>query len=429
MGNKVRSARVVIGAGWGDEGKGLLTDHYSHEAIMTEPGRATVIRYNGGAQAGHTVQTPDGRRHVFHHIGAGTLAGADTHLSRYFVAHPMVSEEEIGALERLGVRFSRPGEGHGAKLSISPDSPVTTPFEALINQIAEVHRGRANGGGRHGSTGLGFGETIEREEKGPSLTVRDLGRHDLRERLEGIRGDWLPRRLEALGVEPYLLAHRDALKDHRIVERFLQDAARFLQRFEIIADSDVAERDTEAALIFEGAQGLQLDMDMGAFPHVTRSNTGLRNVVALSAEMGITRLETTYVTRAYATRHGAGPLPFEGPIDDFAQVLDETNQPNAWQGWIRHAPLDVTGLCTIIEKDRALVAGDGIEINRTLAVTCLDQLGGLVRVGMAGQLETIPRGHLDHFLSDATMIDAGPRSFGPTRATLTGPDPTSSRAA
>ncbi|MEJ2125462.1 MAG: adenylosuccinate synthetase, partial [Alphaproteobacteria bacterium] len=141
MNKTVPEAKAVIGAAYGDEGKGLITD-----ALVASCGAAaTVVRFNGGAQAGHTVTLPDGRRHVFHHIGSGTLAGAPTFLSRFFVANPILLATEIANLAAMGFTPS---------IAIDPDAPVTTPFDMMINQFAET----ARGSGRHGSCGLGFGE-------------------------------------------------------------------------------------------------------------------------------------------------------------------------------------------------------------------------------------------------------------------------------
>ena len=137
-------AKAVIGAGYGDEGKGLLTDFLAAETKDT-----IVVRSNGGAQAGHSVVTDDGLRHVFHHIGSGALAGARTHLSRYFVAHPMLFPAEWSALRERGAELS---------ITSDPRTLITTPFDVAVNQALEL----ARGGSRHGSTGLGFGETIER---------------------------------------------------------------------------------------------------------------------------------------------------------------------------------------------------------------------------------------------------------------------------
>src|SRR5260370_26170356 len=117
-----RRAQAVIGAGYGDEGKGLLTD-----ALAAEVGPDTlVVRYNGGAQAGHTVQAPDGRRHVFHHVGSGSFVGAPTYLSRYFVVNPLFFAGEVAELAAVGLT---------PKNCIHPDARVTTPYDLTITQF------------------------------------------------------------------------------------------------------------------------------------------------------------------------------------------------------------------------------------------------------------------------------------------------------
>ena len=182
-----RSAHVVIGANFGDKGKGLVTDH-----LAASLGAGTlVVRFNGGAQAGHTVQTPDGRRHVFHHIGAGAFAGAATYLSRYLHANPLLLADELAALRSLGVEPA---------YTVDPDAWLTTPFDMMVNQMAEEARGRA----RHGSCGLGINETVTRSEHQRFATrVRDLADVDrLSARLATIRDDYVPGRLAALGIVP-----------------------------------------------------------------------------------------------------------------------------------------------------------------------------------------------------------------------------------
>src|SRR5262249_12200450 len=137
-------ATVIIGANLGDEGKGLLTDFHAAAA----PG-ALIVRFNGGAQAGHTVVTPDARRHVFSHFGSGSFAGAATYLSRFFVSHPTLFLRERAQLAALGL---------APTVHVDPRSPITTPYDMLINQAVET----ARAGARHGSCGIGFGETIQR---------------------------------------------------------------------------------------------------------------------------------------------------------------------------------------------------------------------------------------------------------------------------
>src|SRR5262249_22055292 len=104
-------------------------------------------------------------------------------------------------------------------------------------------------------------------------------------------------------------------------------------------------------VIFEGAQGLELDQEYGAFPHVTRSHTGLRNIMALAPELGVVALDVQYMTRAYKTRHGAGPLPGELGCRPSPYVQDETNIPNEFQETLRFAPLDPLCLRDAIQHD------------------------------------------------------------------------------
>lgn len=348
---------AVIGAGYGDEGKGLMTDKLAARA----PGGTLVIRFNGGAQAGHTVALGDGRRHVFSHVASGSLRGARTYLSRYFVSNPLLFAGEWEALAQLGIT---------PQVYVDPYGLVSTPYDMALNQIAEA----ARGSGRHGSCGIGFGETIERNlDPACALTVADLEDPDaLRHRLERIRDDYVPRRLCALGLLDWRQAPRfkDALTGDGAIDRYLEDAAGFLART-CIAGGDVMRH--FPALVFEGAQGLLLDQDRGAFPHVTRSNTGLKNVMRLAAHAGLDRLDVTYVTRAYVTRHGAGPLSGELAGPPAPGVRDATNRPNAYQGSLRFAHLDLRILQSAIAADLS-DAPDDIAVSHGLAVTCLDQL-------------------------------------------------------
>lgn len=360
--------RSVIGAGYGDEGKGLAVDALAHEALTQ--GEVTVIRVNGGAQAGHTVQTPDGRRHVFHQFGAGSLAGARTHWSRDFVASPMFWADERAALAGLGARVDA--------VSADPRVQVSTPWDVMINQALEEARGNA----KHGSCGMGFGETVERAERGWGLLIQDLNGKDLTGTLDLIRQRWFPQRMAEHGLDPGPYA--EAALNEGIMERFLEDCAVMRAAVMVVPDSETA-RPEFGALITEGAQGLGLDMTVGAFPHVTRSHTGLRNVVRFATAVQASRIDALYMTRAYATRHGAGPFPGEGDVSGWADVVDPTNAPNAWQGALRTGALDLDLMASRVVADEAAAADGRVMITRTVGVSCLDQLTGPARLIINGE--------------------------------------------
>jgi adenylosuccinate synthase len=355
-------AKVIIGAGFGDEGKGLMTD------FMAAPfGKNCVVaRFNGGAQAGHTVVLPDGRRHIHSHFASGTLAGASTFLSKHFVSHPLLYFREKAELERQG--FSIP--------TVYADRRgfVTTPYDMLINQFIEQNRGL----NRHGSCGIGFGETIERNlcEKF-AIRIADLANPaKLETTFEEIRQNWVPTRLKKLGLETLTNEQRKLLDSVDLQRDFVASAIRFYQEIKVADPTVLTEF---ASCVLEGAQGLLLDQDFGWFPHVTRSNTGLKNAAEVAEEAGIVEIETIYVTRAYATRHGAGPFPHELPNAPYTKISDPTNTPNPHQGSLRFGWLDLDLLKSSIEKDFQLHAAQtGIKLNYKLAVTCLDQLAQTV---------------------------------------------------
>lgn len=350
-------ATAVIGANFGDEGKGLLTDYLA----ARDPGGTVVVRFNGGAQAGHTVLTPAGRRHVFHHFGSGSLAGARTALSRHFIVNPFLWDKERRELA-----------GAAPPMDVDRRAPLTTPFDMLVNQEAE----RFRAGCRHGSCGIGINETVERCAGPLATVVADVERPArLRGLLAEIAGRSLPR-LEQLGVPPSTF-FREMLQSESLVDSYLALCEEF-RRAERLVDGP-AVLSGFAHIVFEGAQGLLLDERHRFFPHVTRSRTGLPNVVQTADELGLRELEVVYVTRAYMTRHGAGPFPTERPGLSFP---DPTNAPNEWQGALRFGDLDLGLLAESVAND--LAEAGRLAVSPCLAVTCLDQLPTADPVGVAG---------------------------------------------
>jgi adenylosuccinate synthase len=399
-------ARAVIGSLYGDEGKGLMTDYFAAQARkLNVP--CTVVRSNGGAQAGHTVVTPEGVRHVFHHFGSGTLAGASTHLSRYMIVNPIMFNREWDALVALGVE---------PVVSVSPECLVTFPQDMMLNQMFEFMRGDS----RHGSCGMGIGETMERVERYreaiPLSMVRSMKGHlpTIQSRLAKVR----EQRIADMGFtyDDLPPEYRDLLDNREIFQNFVADLDLMVSRCTLKYDGDL---DISNAIIFEGAQGLALDRDMGFFPFVTRSKTGLFNITKLCKEMGITDLQVVYAMRSYTSRHGAGPLDGEGADMSGFGIVDETNHPNDWQGTIRAAPLDLWLVNRMTSLDMMAAAKPGLTITKAIALTCIDQAPEVVPVfGVDRFHQSILREKLFEEAIGAVGAAGGWMSRGPTRDSI-----------
>jgi adenylosuccinate synthase len=347
----MRRATAVIGANFGDEGKGLLTDYVVSRQRTGDD--VVVVRFNGGAQAGHTVVTPQGVRHVFHHFGSGTFLGASTFLSRFFLVNPILWKLEAEALRALGVHlqdFSR---------FVDMSAHLTTPYDMLLNQELE----RLRGASRHGSCGLGIHETLVRNREAEFATHVLMSRATIRETLERIRIRWIPRRFAELTSKPPSKTFLERVASNEIRDHYLEDFDSFL-RWNVLTASL-----PPGHLVFEGAQGLLLDQDNVNFPYVTHSKTGLHNVLQLCREADIEALEAIYVTRAYLTRHGAGPFPTE---DSSLYFPDMTNTSNEFQGALRFGSLDPLELRHRVAEDLRTRGSFPVEVS--VAVTCLDQV-------------------------------------------------------
>jgi adenylosuccinate synthase len=325
-------ARVVIGANFGDEGKGLMTDS------LCRQGAGVVVRFNGGAQAGHTVVTPEGKRHVFHHFGSGTFAGIPTYLSEFFIINPIAYYREKDELKALGL---------WPVVYAHPNCLVTTFADMMINQELEDKRGKK----RHGSVGLGISETIERSGvAGLKITMADLWNNS----------SSTERKLREICDKYAAFRTGEPIADpDKMINVFLKGCQAIAEEITPLGIADCEDP------VFEGAQGLLLDQNNKEFfPHLTRSNTGMKNVCALCAQAGIDNIETYYVSRTYLTKHGAGKLPGEDPNMNF---YDDTNVEHSYQGKIRFAPLDYNGL-----RDRC--AKDFGSKDYKLVLTHVDQL-------------------------------------------------------
>lgn len=396
----MKQLQVVIGANFGDEGKGLITDY-----LAANSKEGIVIRFNGGAQAGHTVVTPDGMRHVFGHFGAGSLAGLPTYFSSFFVVHPLLFQKEAVELKQLGFT---------PEVYVDPSCLVTTPYDILLNQVAELIRGTA----KHGSCGVGFNETITRSlaDEAYRITVADLGEQaKLRQKLDLIKKEYLPERFLSLGIKEIPDKYQALLDNENLPRKIISDFTSF---FEIVNLAELGMLNSFETLIFEGAQGLLLDQSYPYFPHVTRSNTGVKNVVSLLKELNLSNesLEIIYVTRAYLTRHGAGPFPGELLEKPYPEIEDLTNVPNPYQDSLRYGLLDLNDLQSRIRLDLKNITA--INYKLSIALTCLDQISDQARYLVNGVEVRTSYEILIKKINELLLNQDFYFSFGDTRAKI-----------
>ena len=329
--------KVVIGANFGDEGKGLMTDYFCHQSTLRGE-KSLVVLHNGGAQRGHTVVTPDGNRHVFHHFGSGTLVGADTYLSGDFILNPIVFRQEWEELEEMGI---------APKVYVHPKCRVTTPYDMIANQIIEESRDNA----RHGSCGMGIHETMIRDVCNYPIEMWfDSSDEAKRYYLKEIR-NYLSERLLDFGINKIPDNWKEIVNSDLLIENFISELNFMGRNISIRFDRFIEYYDCVA---FENGQGLLLDQNNTAYyPHLTPSNTGIKNSLEIIAEMSCKPdIEVCYVTRTYLTRHGAGRLDGECDKQEInPDMQDLTNVPNPHQGTLRYAKLIEKSLEERILKD------------------------------------------------------------------------------
>lgn len=329
--------KVVIGANFGDEGKGLMTDYFCHQSTLRGE-KTLVVLHNGGAQRGHTVVTPDGNRHVFHHFGSGTLVGADTYLSEDFVLNPMIFRQEREELESMKAI---------PKVYVNHTCRVTTPFDMILNQIIEESRDNA----RHGSCGMGIHETMIRDVCNYPIEMWfDSSDEAKRYYLKEIR-NYLSERLLNFGINKIPDNWKEIVNSDLLIENFISELNFMGRNISIRFDRFIEYYD---CVVFENGQGLLLDQNNNEYyPHLTPSNTGIRNPLEIISKIDCKlNIEVCYVTRTYLTRHGAGRLDGECDKQEInPDMQDLTNVPNPHQGTLRYAKLIEKSLEERILKD------------------------------------------------------------------------------
>jgi len=282
----IMPAIVLIGAQWGDEGKGKATDLLGGNVQW-------VVRYQGGNNAGHTVVLPGGAEYALHLIPSGILTpGVTNVIGNGVVVDPGVLIEELAGLESRGVDTSR--------LLISADAHLIMPYHVAIDRVTERYLGKA----KIGTTGRGIGPAYQDKVARVGVRVQDLlDEKILRQKVEA-----------ALELKNQLLVkayNRRGLEAEAVVDEVLTRGEKFAHR---IADTALLlNKALEAGetVLLEGSQGTMLDVDHGTYPYVTSSNPTAGGACAGSG-IGPTRITAVVgILKAYTTRVGSGPFPTE----------------------------------------------------------------------------------------------------------------------
>lgn len=330
---------VVIGSQWGDEGKGKLVD------LLTDNVSA-VVRFQGGHNAGHTLVI-DGKKTVLHLIPSGILREhVQCLIGNGVVLSPEALLKEIDELESNGIPVRE-------RLKISAACPLILPYHIALDQARERRRGKL----AIGTTGRGIGPAYEDKVARRGLRLGDLiDEESFVTKLEEVMAFHNFSLINYYQSSPvnFEQVRDQTLAMRRMLLPLIADIPRLLQQYSQAGDN----------VMFEGAQGALLDIDHGTYPYVTSSNT---TAGASAAGSGVGPCHIDYVlgiTKAYATRVGAGPFPSElldadGSVNEIGQYLaDKGHEVGATTGrgrrcgWLDMVALNracwvssVTGLC------------------------------------------------------------------------------------
>lgn len=323
--NSSRVFPIIVGTGYGDEGKGTVVDFLCSESPIDY-----VVRFSGGPQTAHNVVTVDGRQHTFSLFGSGTLQGAGTILSEFVLVNPFNMILEANEL------IKHTGKDPLTNTYISENALLITPVHVEANHQREINRG-ANA---HGSCGEGIGETrayaLYQTPKDP-IRIKDmLDPAGLKKKLQALR-EFLETDVEnfisEIDIDEIVDGYSRAMRD---------------RPFNIVPDDFITAliADETLSFIFEGSQGILLDEAFGFHPHTTWSDVTDAKARLLLERAGV-KPEQTHrigITRTYATRHGYGPFPSEYPDSDLTkrQFPEHHNTWGRFQGGWRVGALDLS---------------------------------------------------------------------------------------
>lgn len=353
-----KNVKIIIGANYGDEGKGLLTRYFVKQAK-----NPIVVFHNGTAQRGHTVDYNPSFRHVYHHFGCGTGDGAPTYFADTFWIHPMEFRREWNELVASGI-FPR--------CYCDANARVVTPFDMLVDHTTEAYITWDHQEPEHGS--CGYGTWCATDRFNGHYTIGEykkaIENHTVDDLLEDAWfhcvSELVFREVDIDKVPEFIKYFSDPVVKETTKLHFIDDLKFFFKQVAFINFNTIYNHYDD--IIFENGQGLGLDQNCGSEWHTT-SNTGLTNPTAMLKNKDNFNAEICYVTRSYATRHGIGDMYNEAPKDEINEnMFDRTNITNEFQGSLRYGYPEAAAMVRRIEKDFSIVATDN-HFKKSLAVT------------------------------------------------------------
>lgn len=297
---------VVVGAQWGDEGKGKATDNLGDRVDY-------CVRYSGGNNAGHTIKV-GGDTFILHLLPSGILnPGTTTVLGNGVVIDLDVFKQELDALSARGVDVPHP--------LVSANAHIITPYHISLDKVTERFLGKR----KIGTTGRGVGPAYADKVNRVGIRVQDLFDESiLRQKVEASLDNknqvlvklYNRREIDPVQITELLLSHAESLRPHVV------DSARVLNE----------ALDAGKVVLFEGAQASHLDVDHGTYPYVTSSNPGAAGACT-GTGVGPTRIDRVVgIAKAYTTRVGEGPFPTELFDEDGEQLREKGGEYGATTG-------------------------------------------------------------------------------------------------
>ena len=330
-------ASIVIGANYGDEGKGTVVARLTRDSE-----NVLNVLTNGGSQRGHSILTKDGSM-TFQHFGSGTYHGADSYYSPWYILNPMQFVKEY---TELIVKPKHIYRDRRCRWS--------TPYDAMANLIDEEQRGRK------ASCGMGIWMTIQRCNHTPIMLFSEFMAQQEKQigYLDGVKAYY--ERTMTIPDHWKDVWDSDVIKQHFVKDCMFMDA--------LTKETDLITLKYNN-IIFENGQGLLLSDTGKDTADTTPSDTGINYAMKMARELGIEDITAHYVTRPYLTRHGDGEM-----LDSSYRSLiskdiieDRTNHYNEHQGKFRYGRLDIQQL-------RERIMGDAQGTNIVLDVTHCDEM-------------------------------------------------------